>query len=255
MSAAKKKCQLDGCNRAASAICLCCNKNVCTRHFMEHVDVVKAQIDPLANEINTMVEKIQDLTIEQITEPSFAQLQQWKTDMYQLIDEIFLTKKKEMEDLIETNKNKFVEHKKQQLETMMKIQDDIKQLVEDGDATFEQIQLLKNQLASVETSLTNFGKYFLSVNTKVFDKGLITVSSNLNKMLPQVQRKFLPFVIFLNRKQCNFFQNRIRYLDSHFHWLDLVVCSNRTQRHRHQLQQLASLEQLQQLASSLDQLQ
>jgi hypothetical protein len=214
MSEAKNKCQLDGCNRAASTRCFCCNRNVCTRHFAEHIDAVKAQIDPLANEINTMVEKIQDLTIEQITEPSFAQLQQWRSDMHQLIDEIFLAKSKEMEDLIETNKNKFIEHKKQQVETMMKIQDDVRQLVEDGDATSEQIQLLKNQLANVETSLTNFGKDFLLVNTRVFGQGLVTVSSNLNK--PQTPREFLSFVIFLNKIECNFYQNRIR------HWHSLI---------------------------------
>jgi hypothetical protein len=202
MSEAKNKCQLDGCNRAASTRCFCCNKNVCTRHFTEHIDAVKAQIDPLANEINTMVEKIQGLIIEQITEPSFAELQQWRIDMHQLIDEIFLAKSKEMEDLIQTNKNKFVEHKKQQVETMMKIQDDVKQLVEDGDATVEQIRLLKNQLTSVETSLTSFGKDFLSVNVRVLAQGLVTVSSNLNKPSPstlppppppppQMPRKFL----------------------------------------------------------------
>jgi hypothetical protein len=54
MSEVKKNCQLDGCSRAASTLCFCCNKNVCTRHFTEHIDAVQTQIDPLANEINTM---------------------------------------------------------------------------------------------------------------------------------------------------------------------------------------------------------
>jgi hypothetical protein len=102
---------------------------------------------------------------------------------------------------------------------MMKIQDDVKQLVEDGDATLEQIQLLKNKLASVETSLTNFGKEFLSVNVRVFAQGLVTVSSNLNRLSaptppPQMPREFLSFVIFLNKNECNFYQNRIRHLYS-----------------------------------------
>jgi DNA-binding transcriptional regulator GbsR (MarR family) len=92
MSNVKQRCQLDDYNCAASAHCFCCNKNVCTKHFTQHIDAVKAQIDPLANEINTMVEN---------------------------------------------NKDKFVEHKKQQLETIMKIQSDVKQLAEDNDATFE----------------------------------------------------------------------------------------------------------------------
>ncbi|CAF4089638.1 unnamed protein product [Rotaria sordida] len=181
MSEVKKRCQLNDCNRAASTYCFCCNKNVCTRHFAEHIDAVKAQIDPLANEINTMVEKIQGLTIEQLSEKPLCELRQWQIDMHQLIDEIFFAKCKEIEDLARKNQEKFVEHKKQQFEIIMKIQDDVKQLVEDGDATFEQIQLLKNQLASVETNLASFRNNFLAVNARVFAQGLVTVLSNLNK--------------------------------------------------------------------------
>jgi len=223
MSEAKQRCQMDACNRAASTHCFCCNKNVCTRHFTEHIDTIKAQIDPLANDINTMVEKIQGLTIEQITEGCFAELQQWRVDMHQLIDEIFLIKSKEIEDLIEQNKNQFTEHKKQQFEMIVKIQDDVKQLVEDGDATFEQIQLLKNQLAIVETNLTSFQKDFLSINAKVFAQGLVTVSSNLTKP-PVIQNRliiqpwtqnfseFLLFVLFLNKTRCDFNQYLIQQL-------------------------------------------
>ncbi|CAF1075896.1 unnamed protein product [Rotaria sordida] len=181
MSEVKKRCQLNDCNRAASTYCFCCNKNVCTRHFAEHIDAVKAQIDPLANEINTMVEKIQGLTIEQLSEKPLCELRQWQIDMHQLVNEIFFAKCKEIEDLARKNQEKFVEHKKQQFEIIMKIQDDVKQLVEDGDATFEQIQLLKNQLASVETNLASFRNNFLSVNARVFAQGLVTVLSNLNK--------------------------------------------------------------------------
>ncbi len=67
-----KKCQVEGCERAASGSCFCCNKNVCRRHFLEHSDNVKAQIDPLANDTNEMVENIQNCTIEKLTEPAFA---------------------------------------------------------------------------------------------------------------------------------------------------------------------------------------
>jgi DNA repair exonuclease SbcCD ATPase subunit len=200
MSDQKRKCQSDGCNRAASAFCFCCNKNVCARHFGEHVDAVKAQIDPLGNEINTMVENIQGLSVEQVSKKSLDQLKQWQTDMHQLVDEIFLAKSKEIEDLVESNKDKFDEHKKRQLETIIKIQDDVKQLVEDGDATFEQLQSLKKQLADVETDAASFRSNFLLINAKVSAQGLVTVSSDLNKPPPsQIFGKFLSFAIFRNK--------------------------------------------------------
>ena len=184
MSKIQKHCQVDKCNRAASTHCFCCNKSVCTRHFTEHIDAVKAQIDPLANDINSMVEQIQTLTIEQMTESSFSQLHQWRDDMHKSIDDIFLAKSKEMEDLIEKNTAQFLEHKKEQSETMMKVQDDARQLVEDGDATHEQIQLLRKRLSDVETKLTTFGKDFICISTRLLTKSLVTVSSNLNKSMP-----------------------------------------------------------------------
>jgi hypothetical protein len=73
-----------------------CKKCVCSRYFTEHIDAAKAQIDLLVDEINSMIEKIQVLTIEQIMGKSFSEFHQWKVNMYQLIDEIILRKTKEM---------------------------------------------------------------------------------------------------------------------------------------------------------------
>lgn len=181
MFARIQKCQLDSCNRASSTKCFCCTKNVCTRHFLEHIELVKAQIDPLTNQINEMLEKIQDMTINPIIELSFAQLQQWQRDMHQRIDETFLAKSKEMEDLINQNKEKFVEHQKQQLENLVKIQDEIRQLVENDDITAERIHVLKSQITFVQGNLTSLKKNFLVVNIKDLVQGLVTVSSNLSK--------------------------------------------------------------------------
>ena len=191
----KRKCQVDDCNRPASTLCFCCNKSVCTRHFNEHIDAIKTQIDPLVNEVNTMVEQIQHLTIEQITERSFDELHEWKDDMNQLIQEIFLAKTKEMENLIENNKNKFVEHKNQQWKAIVQIKDQVRQLAQDGDATLDQIQSLKKQLTNVETNLAFFRENFLSVNVRLLAQGLVTVSSNLEKTSPTLNQVIHPLPI------------------------------------------------------------
>jgi Mg2+ and Co2+ transporter CorA len=189
MSEVKHKCELTDCNRGASTRCYCCDKSICTRHFTEHIEAVRAQVDPLENEINAMADKIRDLTIEKFTEGPLEKLYQWKNDMHQLIDEIFVTKSKEIEEVVERNNIKFTEYKKQQLETVMKIQEDIKQLAEDGDATFEQIKTLRNRLTSIEINLVAFQNSFLSIDAQVFGEGIVTVSSTLNNPLtiPNIQ--------------------------------------------------------------------
>ncbi|CAF1582001.1 unnamed protein product [Rotaria magnacalcarata] len=80
--------------------------------------------------------------------------------MYQLVDDIYFEKSQEMDTLIEQNQGEFVDHKIRHLEMMMKIQGDVKQLVEDGDATYEQVQLVKAPLTNVEKAMGLFQKQF-----------------------------------------------------------------------------------------------
>ena len=178
-----RRCQVNGCDRAASVNCFCCNTNICRRHYTEHSDAVKTHIDPLTNDISETVERIRNLQVDQITESSVTRLHQWKTDMYQFIDEIFATKIREIEGLIAKNKGYFLEFQKQQLEIGMNIQEHVKQLTEDEDVTAEQIQLLRNQLANLQTNLTNFQRDFLAVHTGKMPQGLVTISTDMNKYL------------------------------------------------------------------------
>ncbi|CAF2136405.1 unnamed protein product [Rotaria magnacalcarata] len=143
---------------------------------------VRAQIDPLADEINRTVEKIQGLIIDHLTKTPRAQLDQWKAGMHQLVDDIYFEKSQEMDTLIEQNKEEFADHKKQHLEMIMKIQDDVKQLVEDGDATFEQVQLVKAQLINVEKAMGLFQENFICINAQISGRDLLKVRSNLNKL-------------------------------------------------------------------------
>jgi hypothetical protein len=83
----------------------------------------------------------------------------------------------------------------------MKIQDEVKQLIEDGDATFQQIESLKNQLAKIEERQTGFRNNFLFIRTQLFGNDLVTLSSNLIRsdiLLPLFQYSskfvFLAFV-------------------------------------------------------------
>ena len=177
-----KRCQLNDCHRAASALCYCCQKSTCIQHFNQHIELLRAQIDPLADAVNTMVEKIQAMTVEQLTEVPFTKLNQWKCDMHQLIDQIFSDKHKEIEDVVENNRDTFLEHKIQQEDNIMKIQEEVKQLIEDGAATFHQIQSLKEQLAKIEASQMAFEKQFLSIHTQVSDHQFVTVSSTLSNL-------------------------------------------------------------------------
>lgn len=182
MAAVKKKCQLPDCSRAASTLCFCCHQNVCTRHFIEHIEAVKAQIDPLVNDINEMVQTVQGLAIEELKEKSLVKLRQWQSDMHILINNVFDDKCKDVENLCASNQEKFIEFRKEQLSTVINIQDDVRQLAEDGDATMEQIQSLKNQLKSLKNNISSCLRDFLVVEGTVLPQLFVTVSSSFKQL-------------------------------------------------------------------------
>ena len=142
---------------------------------------MKAKIDPLANDVNTTMVKIQNLTIDQLSRPIFTQLDQWQKDMHKFIDDIHQRKTKEIEEMLNKNKEKFDEHKRQQAGAMIKVQEGVKQLAEDGDVTFEEIESFENQLRKIETNFITFVKNFFSINTQSLPDELVTVSSKVNE--------------------------------------------------------------------------
>ncbi|CAF1129189.1 unnamed protein product [Adineta ricciae] len=95
-------------------------------------------------------------------ELSLGQLERWK-------------------ELAEENKQQFVDYQKEQLGYVVKIQDDVKQLVEESDATAEEIHVLNKRLTDIEISLNLFTKIFIVFNPSLSFKELVTVSTSLNK--------------------------------------------------------------------------
>ena len=152
MSTKNAKCQVERCQRFASALCFCCQKNVCSSHMLEHIDNMQTKMNPLANQVNRTMERIRNLTIDQLSRPVFIQLDQWRKEMHASIEDIHRRETKQIEAMLTKNKEIFDEHKRQQSEAMMKLQEDVRQLVEDGDVTFEQIESLENQLRQIESN-------------------------------------------------------------------------------------------------------
>ena len=87
MATGNGNCKIVDCHRAASANCFCCKHNVSTSHFLEHIERVQAKIDPLANEVNNVMEKVRDLTVDQLSQPVYTELNPWRKEMHEGIDD------------------------------------------------------------------------------------------------------------------------------------------------------------------------
>ena len=179
-------CQLADCQRGATAHCLCCGKEICTKHFLEHIARMEAKIDPLASEVNKTMERIQSLNAEKLSAPVYAKLNQWQKNMHELLDRIHGKKTKAIDEKLETNKERFEEHKQKQLDSMTKLQEEVRRVAEDGDVTFERIQSFEKQLKVVETNLDDVDTNFLSISTQNLSEDVVTISSNMDPPPPAV---------------------------------------------------------------------
>lgn len=188
MATAKANCEVADCHRPAPAFCYCCLRNVCTVHLHEHIEQLKIQVDPLSTEVKNTMERIQQLTVEQLCQPFFAQLNQWHKKMNAFIDAIRVEKTKEIEEMMKVNKKKFDEHKGKQLEMTMKLREDVKQLDEDGHVTRERLESLQKQLEAIKSNSVAFEKSFVSVETRVLGEGLVTISSKVNEPIRSPSR-------------------------------------------------------------------
>ena len=148
--------------------------------MLEHIDNMKTKMNPLANQVNRTMERIRNLTIGQLSRPVFIQLDQWRKEMHETIDDIHRRETKQIEAMLTKNKEMFDEHKREQAEAMMKVQRGVKRLLDDGDVTFEQIESLENQLRRIESSLLTFEKNFLLIETRVLPDRLVTISSRVH---------------------------------------------------------------------------
>ncbi|CAF1087698.1 unnamed protein product [Didymodactylos carnosus] len=176
----KKQCQIQGCARSVATLCYCCQKNVCSKHFNDHIEAIKAQLHPLVDQINEVVEKIQNLKIEQLANKAYEDLDQWRADIHKLIDDIYSIKRKEIEQIVETNEASFVKHKSEQMDEIEKIKLDVEQLISEDDATVDQIEVLKSALQTTETNLATVQKQFIAVNIRVLDPDLVRIKCDLN---------------------------------------------------------------------------
>ena len=187
MAGKKNKYPLTECHREASVNRFCCNNQVCRKHLREYTEREKAKIDPLVDDVNKSMEKFQSLTLEQISQFAFAQLNRWRTESHALIDGIHQRKTKEIEEILKVNKWKFDEHKRKYLETMIELQDDTNQQA--NDVVFERMEVLGNQLREINENWAILEKNLLSIDTRLPDEGLVTISSEVPEPFQPMQRR------------------------------------------------------------------
>ncbi|CAF3033550.1 unnamed protein product [Rotaria sp. Silwood2] len=163
-------CLIENCVRKSRGLCDCCQQNLCLQHLNEHNESLIFQLNPLADEINALGNRLKTLDIHKIIDNSRQKLEQWRQDCYKKIDCFFEQKCQELDQLI----NEKVD---QQREELNRIQRDIIQLINVQEITRQNIDSLRSSIGQLEANINHIERKFFTINTHplVIDDALVLI--------------------------------------------------------------------------------
>ena len=117
-------------------MCTHCRDQVCTKHFIEHVKQANAQLTPLADELNVLFDGIQT---QDPTRRAFNQLERWRQASHRRIEAYYEEKKKQL-------RLDFDGKIERQNTAIRALNDDVKELLNEGDASCKQIDQISRRI-------------------------------------------------------------------------------------------------------------
>ncbi|CAF4844872.1 unnamed protein product [Rotaria sp. Silwood1] len=130
------KCSIDGCKRNFDTVCDHCQGQVCTKHYIEHIKLSNAELTSLSDELNLIINTIQQ---RDLTHHVFEQIEQWREESHQCIDELCEEKKRQLKFEISQKIDN-------QIKKLRELGQEVNELIDEGDASFKQIENIKKNI-------------------------------------------------------------------------------------------------------------
>ncbi len=142
------KCSVSSCKRDFDTHCTHCQCNFCTKHYIEHAKLANDELVPLADRLNFMIDSIQQYDP---LHQAFQQLEQWREISHRHIDKLCNEKKRQLQVEVE-------QKVKQQMNKLREIAKQVKELIDEGDASFKQIEKIKKDIEECQQQCQLFEK-------------------------------------------------------------------------------------------------
>ena len=158
-------CSINGCIRDIETYCYHCSRDVCTKHYLEHKNRIQAKFPPFVAEVNVIYDRLlhkqQNSTtlLPQYLVNAYNQLYNWRENCLQRIDFIYKRVRNQIEDIAEIQKKDENEKSTKIIESLEKLRRKLKDLSSEGDITYKQIQILKQQLDDIKNKEQELKKY------------------------------------------------------------------------------------------------
>jgi hypothetical protein len=163
-------CAISSCKRPSSALCHCCQQNICLPHLKEHQDLLVSELNPLIDQINTLGDRLNALSLENNMDDARQKLEQWRVESHQKIDDFFEEKFREL-DLHVTGKGD------KQREKISRIQSKTAELIREQHATRHDLDLLTSKISDLEREVYQIEQTSFNVRSQSLeiDDSCITI--------------------------------------------------------------------------------
>ncbi|CAF1036540.1 unnamed protein product [Adineta steineri] len=180
-----KLCEIESCQRASATFCHHCKKDVCRRHFNEHADQLVQELNPLADSVNKLREKINSFGIKEYNQKELDKLVQWRDEAVNNINDLYELKKRKLDLLFQDNEEIFLQQTARHMEVINKLTNETANFVEESDVTFEQLLILKRQLHVLEDGIneTHSRVVYCDIKPLLIDYTLVLLHSATNNYM------------------------------------------------------------------------
>lgn len=133
---ASSKCSIDSCKRNSDNVCDHCHELVCTKHYIEHVQLVNTELPSFSDELNSILNTIQQ---HNFTHYVFEQIEQWRAESHRRIDKLCEEKKQQFQIEISQKIDDQIKH-------LHELSREVKELTDGGYASFKDIENIKKNI-------------------------------------------------------------------------------------------------------------
>ncbi|CAF1540316.1 unnamed protein product [Rotaria magnacalcarata] len=142
-------CAIETCKRKSRALFHCCNTNLCPDHLKEHVDLINSQMNPLADEINTLDNQLSSLNVNEVIGKCRQKLDKWRQDCHTIIDRFYEEKCQELQQ-------RCVEKAGEKRKKIHQLKLKTNELIREQEATHDDICSLKATINDIKRDVNQF---------------------------------------------------------------------------------------------------
>lgn len=133
-------------------------------------------MDLLFAQSGSLMETMEKLTVEQCSQRAIVKLSSWRSEMHEMIDQIFQLKTYEIHQFADQHRETFSEQKTRHWQDLFQLHGDVQRLIGNTDVSSKRLEELQQRLESIEETFSSFERNFLPLETNVSAEGLVTLN-------------------------------------------------------------------------------